>query len=537
MTIRILLRRSKAEGQEFSLDVQRAGCAAFAAARGFKGKVTEYVSDGIAGDDVEGLRALRKLVDEVKPGDVVIARDHSRLGRDMLESAASIRSIVEERRGLLYYYSSGEQVQWRGAVDAATNLLRGFAAQSELENIRSRTREAIRDRVKAGRIGGGRCYGYDLRRITDGGKAYTVALVNPTQAEIIRRVFAMYIDGSGLKAIAIKLNNEGVPSPVAGRRGSGSWSPGQIRDILRRERYLGIYVHGLNDRVKKNGRRAKRQGDPSQVIRIEVPEWRIVDDLTWQRAQALAVKRAPTQHSDARAVHPLSGIAKCSECGGAIGVVDYRVKQGVRVATYGCQRARSRGASVCSMSVVRPVPDVDAALADAIRVACERPDVVDAIMSALRAEVEAQAMEAAQVDVEGLQTELMEVRREQRNLMRLAAQLDEDDPEVIREIKIRRERATQIERALSTATRAPAEAAAMIASAEHAVREQLAELRGALASEPSATRDLYRAIFGSGGLTVERHPTAKPARLLIRGAIDLVERMVTPTGIEPVFSA
>src|SRR5262245_1036093 len=102
MTLRFLLRRSKAEGQEHSLDTQRAGCQAFAAGRGFKGTAVEYVSDGVAGDDVEGLVALRQLLDDVQAGDVVICRSHDRLGRDMLESATTIRQLVEDRRALLH---------------------------------------------------------------------------------------------------------------------------------------------------------------------------------------------------------------------------------------------------------------------------------------------------------------------------------------------------------------------------------------------------------------------------------------------------
>ena len=122
--LRFLLRRSKAEGQEHSLDVQRAGCAAFAAARGLKGAIAEYVSDGVAGDDVEGLVAVRRLLEQAGEGDVVICRSHDRLGRDMLESASSIRQLICDRRARLFYYTTGEEVLWRGATDAAMSVLR-----------------------------------------------------------------------------------------------------------------------------------------------------------------------------------------------------------------------------------------------------------------------------------------------------------------------------------------------------------------------------------------------------------------------------
>ena len=69
---------------------------------------------------------------------------------------------------------------------------------------------------------------YDLRRVREGGGEYTVAVINEKQAEIVRRIFREFLEGRGLKKIAIGLNNEGIPSPMAGTRGTGSWSPGCV---------------------------------------------------------------------------------------------------------------------------------------------------------------------------------------------------------------------------------------------------------------------------------------------------------------------
>src|SRR5262245_28287807 len=99
--LRLYLRRSKAdEGhQQFSLDVQRAGCQRFLddlAGRGltlsWRGRV-EYVDDDRAGDDFLGRDALRRLLAEVQPGDVVVCRDQSRLGRDAIEVTLAIRNL------------------------------------------------------------------------------------------------------------------------------------------------------------------------------------------------------------------------------------------------------------------------------------------------------------------------------------------------------------------------------------------------------------------------------------------------------------
>jgi hypothetical protein len=62
--------------------------------------------------------------------------------------------------------------------------------------------------------------------------------------------------------------------------------------------YRGVYVHG---RIKKarQGRGAVRvTADPSEVMVVEIPEWRIVDDATWF-AVKLGSRRAARMRAQA----------------------------------------------------------------------------------------------------------------------------------------------------------------------------------------------------------------------------------------------
>jgi DNA invertase Pin-like site-specific DNA recombinase len=138
----------------------------------------------------------------------------------------------------------------------------------ELEAIRSRVREALRMRARSGRVAGGRCYGYRLERVADGpGRFFTTALIDDAQAEIVRRIFARRCEGWGLAKIAHELNNDGVPAPRAGRRGTGSWSPSCIR------RCPEPALPGRTSTVKKVRRAGvvSRVASPSEVITIELP--------------------------------------------------------------------------------------------------------------------------------------------------------------------------------------------------------------------------------------------------------------------------
>ncbi len=148
------------------------------------------MDDGKAGDDFLNRHGIRRLMDEAQPGDVIVCRDQSRLGRDAIEVTLVIRELVRDRGCRLFYYVTGQEVQFANAIDQATTFIQGTGHQMELEAIRSRTREALRSRVREGRIAGGRCYGYQLDRRSDpSGRRYTVAIVDDNQAAIVRRIY------------------------------------------------------------------------------------------------------------------------------------------------------------------------------------------------------------------------------------------------------------------------------------------------------------------------------------------------------------
>ena len=100
MKVRMYLRRSKNdEGkQQFSLDVQRTGAYRFIEKLQLgEQEVVEYVDDGRAGDDFHTRSGLQGLIAEAAAGDVIVARDQSRLGRDAIEVTLVIRDLVRDR--------------------------------------------------------------------------------------------------------------------------------------------------------------------------------------------------------------------------------------------------------------------------------------------------------------------------------------------------------------------------------------------------------------------------------------------------------
>ncbi len=518
--LRIYLRRSTDDGQQhFSITVQRDGSrkfvatvlpSRFAVSMDWEAR-KEYVDDGISGDDFAGRAALQQLLTDTRRGDVIVVRDLSRLGRDALETANVIRALVRDRQARLFYYDSMEEVPMKNVMDVVMSVIRGAGAETELTNIRSRTKEALKNRVERGHIAGGRCYGYDLVRERVGGGEHTIAVINEAQAEIVRRIFREFLEGRGLKKIAIGLNNDGIPSPMAGTRGTGSWSPGAITVMLRNERYHGVYAHGKVKRVKKGKKKVvvgRSSTDPTmEVTRKDMPEWRIIDEDSWIAVQRKIEKR---KHDQVRrpwaptARYALTSLGKCEECGGAIGVSRTKRTGGIRVPAYACQYHHERGSKVCSVSIHQPVDEVEDYIVGYLLDDVLTDEQIDAVVTRARAQCAAFVTSAPE-DVERLEGELVALQKQRANLVRLAAHVGDasETPELVEQLNEVRERIRGVDQRLRAAKSVAAAPETELAAFEAIIRQDAARLREVL-SEPGrpGLRDALASLF-PGGLAMK----------------------------------
>ncbi len=136
----------------------------------------------------------------------------------------------------------------------------GGMSESERQHVQARVRAAMDAQVvNEGRHQGGRApYGYVVvdggphpnpRKSAEGYRLRVLA-VDDESAEVVRRIFAEYLDGLGDRAIASGLNSDGVPCPSARRpdqnrhRLADGWQGSTVRSILENPRYTGYAVFG-----------------------------------------------------------------------------------------------------------------------------------------------------------------------------------------------------------------------------------------------------------------------------------------------------
>ena len=108
------------------------------------------------------------------------------------------------------------------------------------------------------------------------------------------------------------LNSEGIPAPRGGK-----WGYGTIHTILGRLAYIGIWYYGRKrwEYLEEGIRKSEQPED--MWIGVEVPK--IVDEITWHRAQQLRKERRTNSGRNTRTFYLLQHQMYCEPCGRMIG--------------------------------------------------------------------------------------------------------------------------------------------------------------------------------------------------------------------------
>lgn len=353
MTSRVAIySRVSVDDRAVSLDAQEAGARQWAERVGHA--VTHvYRDDGVSGAEWERRPGVQRLAADARakprPFDLVVVRDLDRLGRDAVRLPLLLVDLRDAGVAVVEW-TSGRAVELDGNQLFLATVRSHFAAM-ERAAIAARTRVALEGRARKGLVVGGEVYGYSRERRADG----VHYVVNDAEAAVVRDVFAQRARGATIRAIVADLNRRGVASPHAGRRGSGSWSPASVCDLLGRDRYLGLLRWGAKGEEYRHG--TVTRVERADVVIVERPDLAVIDRETWERVRALdCPTRANTRHARP-AKHLLVGHMLCDACGGRTTVTRTRIGR-VSVPAYVCSWRHDR--SACESRWLRPVERLDA---------------------------------------------------------------------------------------------------------------------------------------------------------------------------------
>lgn len=207
-----------------------------------------HVEPGRTGHDLKRPQ-LQAMLRRLLPGDIVIVNTVDRLSRS-LDDLWEVRNLLKRIGAHCWSATEDLDVATADLNKILQLMLTGWFAEQEWDKIKGRMDGGRRSRMRQGEAAFGNTAPYGFRavkRIVEPDKHIGTFLEASTQeAEVVALIYRLFLDeGLSSKAIALKLNALGIPSPAAGRgKNSRGWYGGRVRQILKSETYSGVYHWG-----------------------------------------------------------------------------------------------------------------------------------------------------------------------------------------------------------------------------------------------------------------------------------------------------
>lgn len=288
------------EEQKSSLKNQREFFEDYVAKQGNE-LVNIYCDEGKSGTKMKNRTELNRMIKDAEAGkfDILYVKDISRLFRN-IQDFINVTTGLEAHGVSVFFVDLGMN------VDPMVRIIMAFTAQSESEKMSTRIKFA-KEMGKAKGIVPNFVFGYD--RIDK----FTL-VPNPEEAEIVRTIFDKYTEERwGQCRIAQYLHEQGVKTKKMKQEG---WSQVSVKHILKNQIYIGKVINGKE--TTQGALTNKRDKHPeSEWYIVERPEFRIISDEQFQKAQAIMAENSekfPKQSRQSSA-HIFSNLIKCGHCG------------------------------------------------------------------------------------------------------------------------------------------------------------------------------------------------------------------------------
>lgn len=314
--------------EELPIDGQIEHCKAKAESLGAD-VIKVFRDDGRSGrnDDRPAFQDAINFCDIRNP-DFLITWSSSRFARNRVDASYYKERRLKQAGVELVYVSMDVDTSTTGGwlLDGVLELFDElYSKQIAADTMRSMVKNA-----KAGYWNGGTpALGYTSVPAEDNPKRKRLQVV-PHEAEIVRKMFSMRVDGHGAKKIAIKMNELGLLN-----RGN-PWHQNSVATLLRNQVVIGSVVFNKKDRATNR----VRPRDQWLVVPAHEP---IISIDVWDTVQEAMTMDAPDKAGSAVSSFFFTGILRCGLCGATMQIEKATGGTGKKYSYYNCRRHRVYG--------------------------------------------------------------------------------------------------------------------------------------------------------------------------------------------------
>jgi len=211
--------------------------------------VRVYTDEGISGTNTKKREGFNEMIRDALSGsiDLIVTKSVSRFARNTVDSLTTIRKLKDvgcevffEKEAIWTFDSKGELL-----ITIMSSL-----AQEESRSISENVTWGQRKRFADGKVSMPYKHFLGYEKGPDGQPQ-----IVPEQAEIVRRIYDLFMSGMTTFAVAKQLTSEGIPTPA----GKTVWQASTVESILTNEKYRGdallqkrVTVDFLQHKIKPN---------------------------------------------------------------------------------------------------------------------------------------------------------------------------------------------------------------------------------------------------------------------------------------------
>lgn len=315
----------------------------------------EYIDDGFSGTNTKDRAFFNKMIEDIKKGKIncIIVKDLSRFARNNADQTYYLNNFFPKHKTRFIAVLEGyDNVN---AIYSEIAEIMGFLNENRSRNMSKNIKNIFKVKAEKGEfIGAFTSYGY--KRDPENKNHF---VIDEEAANVVRRIFSLYLNGNGQITIANILNKENVPTPSEYKRQKGlnyknskerlvnQWTYSTVHRILKNKMLVGDMWQKRNKRGKFD--HGSSQYSEEENIIVANTHEAIIDREKFELVQNKLKNNRDVSKNLKNNVSIYAKHLRC-ECGHPMAKITNKYKNKT-VIRYVC-RAYKQGAGTCSAHTV-----------------------------------------------------------------------------------------------------------------------------------------------------------------------------------------
>ena len=362
-----------------------------------------FADDGISGTNTKKREEFNRMIEACMAGHInmIITKSISRFARNTLDCLKYIRKLKEKNIPVFFEKENINTMDSKGEV---LLTIMASLAQQESQSLSQNIKLGLQYRYQNGevQVNHNRFLGYT--KDEDGH-----LIIEPTEAEVVKRIYREYLEGSSLLQIGRGLEADGILTAA----GKAKWRPETLRKILQNEKYIGDALLQKTYTVDfLNKKRVQNNGIVPQYY-VENSHPPIIPRDLYMQVQEEMVRRANLHSGEKRkkrvysSKYALSSIVYCPKCGDIYRRIAWN-NRGKHSTVWRCCTRVEHGPTACDAPTIQE-SKLQAAVIKAINLTLGDRE---SMMATLQENVEAVIRQEDEISSEGIEAKLLELQKE-----------------------------------------------------------------------------------------------------------------------------